>query len=398
MNGNNRKEKIPVGWKWVKLGKICKFVGGTQPPKYTFKTEESPGHIRLIQIQDYRTDKYKIFIREEDSDRRCNVDDIMIARYGGYGDTSSLFRILRGLKGAYNVALIKVVIISTEILDREYLYFALQRGEIRKEIISKSARAIQSGFTKEDLENVEIPLPPLPEQKRIAAILNEQMAAVDRARAAADAQLETAKALPSAYLREIFYGPEAKKWPRKRLKEGSIIIMGQSPPGTSYNLKGIGEPLLNGPTEFGQINPTPTQWTESPTKIAEQGDILLCVRGATTGRKNIADRRYCIGRGLAAIRGKEMQAITEFLWFALDIVTASILEQTSGSTFPNLPGGKLENIEIIFPSVAEQKKIADYLSAQIGKAEVAYKVFGSYLGAINKLPNAFLRKAFSGEI
>jgi len=72
--------------------------------------------------------------------------------------------------------------------------------------------------------------------------------------------------------------------------------MGQSPEGHSYNTSGDGEPLLNGPTEFGTVHPSPVQWTTAPTRFARKGDILICVRGATTGRLNTADRRYCIGR------------------------------------------------------------------------------------------------------
>jgi len=147
-------------------------------------------------------------------------------------------------------------------------------------------------------------------------------------------------------------------WRWVRLGEVCEIIMGQSPAGTSYNPDGIGVPLLNGPTEFGSANPTAVQWTTSPTRFAEPQDILLCVRGATTGRKNIADRRYCIGRGLAAVRVRDQMAVTDFLWFSLESITPSLLMETSGSTFPNLPRRKLECVRIALPPLSEQKRIA----------------------------------------
>ena len=109
-------------------------------------------------------------------------------------------------------------------------------------------------------------------------------------------------------------------WRWVKLSEVCEVVKGQSPEGASYNAEGKGEPLLNGPTEFGEKYPTPVQWTISPTRFCLAGDILLCVRGATTGRKNLADRRYCIGHGLAAIRGKLDQAHTGYLSFALDPV------------------------------------------------------------------------------
>src|SRR3990172_1987035 len=173
--------------------------------------------------------------------------------------------------------------------------------------------------------------------------------------------------------------------------------MGQSPPGASYNSDGLGVPLLNGPTEFGPINPTPVQWTISPTRFAEPGDILLCVRGATTGRKNIADRRYCVGRGLAAIQGRNEQATTSFLWFVLDIFTGSLIGQTSGSTFPNLPGEKLKRVEIPLPPLPEQNRIAAKIQELMQEVERARTACEKQLEAAKSLPAAYLRDLFESE-
>ena len=74
--------------------------------------------------------------------------------------------------------------------------------------------------------------------------------------------------------------------------------MGQSPEGDDCNNEGVGEPLLNGPTEFGFYSPSPIQWTTNGKKHCVEGDLLFCVRGSTTGRMNWANQSYAIGRGL----------------------------------------------------------------------------------------------------
>jgi type I restriction enzyme S subunit len=171
--------------------------------------------------------------------------------------------------------------------------------------------------------------------------------------------------------------------------------MGQSPPGESYNRDGIGDPLLNGPTEFGPLSPTPVQWTTAGVRFANPGDILLCVRGATTGKKNISDRAYCIGRGIAAVRGKSAAATTQFLWFALDYATGALLAETAGSTFPNLPVEKLENFSITLPHFEDQKRIATLLQEQFAAVQRAHAAAEAQLAAAISLPSAYLRSVFN---
>ncbi|MBI2870499.1 MAG: restriction endonuclease subunit S [Candidatus Omnitrophica bacterium] len=187
--------------------------------------------------------------------------------------------------------------------------------------------------------------------------------------------------------------PDGWRW--ARLGDVCEITMGQSPAGESYNTNSTGVPLLNGPTEFGPVHPIPVQWTTAPTRFAEPGDILFCVRGATTGRMSLADRRYCIGRGLAAIRGKDGRVITDFLRFLLTIVTRSLLRETAGSTFPNLPGDKLKRFAVGIPSLEEQQPIAAILNEQMAAVERARAAAESRLEAAKGLPAACLRNLFN---
>jgi len=90
---------------------------------------------------------------------------------------------------------------------------------------------------------------------------------------------------------------------KRRLDSVADIIMGQSPPGSTYNEDGDGLPFFQGVRDFNYRYPSTRVYCSAPTKIAHPGDILLSVR-APIGRVNIADRECCIGRGLSIIRAK----------------------------------------------------------------------------------------------
>ena len=104
---------LPVGWKKTEVGENIKFSGGAQPPRSVFSFEPQEGYIRLIQIRDYKTDKFATYIPKGLAKKLCDEDDIMIGRYG-----PPIFQILRGINGAYNVALIKAI--PQKHLHKEY--------------------------------------------------------------------------------------------------------------------------------------------------------------------------------------------------------------------------------------------------------------------------------------
>lgn len=123
------------------------------------------------------------------------------------------------------------------------------------------------------------------------------------------------------------------------------VVMGQSPAGETCNQEYVGMPLLNGPTEFGVRSPTATQFTTDPRKKCKPGDLLFCVRGSTTGRMNWAQKEYAIGRGLAAIRGKNGYS-NIYVRAAIENSLTSLLAQATGSTFPNVSRDLLTALKI----------------------------------------------------
>src|SRR5437868_2071008 len=111
--------------------------------------------------------------------------------------------------------------------------------------------------------------------------------------------------------------------------------MGQSPSGVTYNSIGKGLPLLNGPTEFGQLHPIANVFTTDSKRQCKKGDLIFCVRGSTTGRMNWADQVYSLGRGVCSIRGQNEKE-TKYIRYCIELLLPSLLNIAGGSTFPNL--------------------------------------------------------------
>lgn len=84
-----RNEK---GFPMMTVDDIVEFIGGAQPDKKYFEYEATEDNIRLIQIRDYKTDNYVTYIPKSMAKRFCDVDDIMIGRYG-----PPIFQILKGI-------------------------------------------------------------------------------------------------------------------------------------------------------------------------------------------------------------------------------------------------------------------------------------------------------------
>lgn len=151
----------------LKIKDVCKFVGGSQPPKEVFIKEEKEGYIRLIQTRDYKTDSFKTYIPKELARRYCSQTDIMIGRYG-----PPIFQICRGLEGAYNVALLKAV--PKKNILNEYLYYFLSQQSIFKYVDSLSKRTGgQTGVDLTSLNEYPIDLPSIHEQSQIAKVLSD---------------------------------------------------------------------------------------------------------------------------------------------------------------------------------------------------------------------------------
>ena len=221
-----------------------------------------------------------------------------------------------------------------------------------------------------DIKNLEISFPDLIKQQSIAAVLS----ALDK-KIALNKQInarleEMAKTLYDYWFVQFDF-PDAngkpykssggemvfdetlkreipKGWEVKSLNQVADIVMGQSPDGASYNLEQEGTIFFQGSTDFDWRFPNVRQYTTSPTRFAQKGDILLSVR-APVGDLNISPFECCIGRGLAALRSKSGN--NSFLFYVMKYFkTVFERRNTEGTTFGSITKDDLHSLKLVVPA------------------------------------------------
>ena len=141
-------------WEWKKLGDVCEFQGGAQPPKEEWIKENRSGYIRMLQIRDFTQSRnFDIeYVKKTSKLRICNENDILLGRYG-----ASVGKVLTGLSGAYNVAIVKTIPNSE--YSKLFIKYYFQSPLFQTRLLNLcNQRTAQAGFNKEDIYDFPIPL------------------------------------------------------------------------------------------------------------------------------------------------------------------------------------------------------------------------------------------------
>jgi len=184
-----------------------------------------------------------------------------------------------------------------------------------------------------------------------------------------------------------------KGWTKSELGDSSIseIIMGQSPPGSTYNKGKNGLPFFQGKKDFGEKFPTPTVWCSIPKRLAEKGDILLSVR-APVGKINWANEKCCIGRGLSAIRPNIESG---FVYYFLKSIEINLSGSGAGSTFNAINKNELYKISISVPPLNEQKRIVSKIEELFSKIDSTKQSLEHGKLQLEQYNNPFLKSVFN---
>ncbi|MEN3113312.1 restriction endonuclease subunit S [Uliginosibacterium paludis] len=409
--------------------------GGTQPPKSEFIYEPREGYVQLLQIRDFGDRAVPTYIPDTNKLKKCSEADVLIARYG-----ASLGRILTGMTGAYNVAMAKVDIPPA--MERRFVYYLL-KSECFQAPLRLVSRSAQNGFNKEDLSGFEIPLAPLPEQKRIADKLDSTLARVEACRDRLDRLPALLKRFRQSILAAATSGRLTEDWRATRSPDEAQRNPGttvpesgaddQRPPkgwnaltvrdlaldlryGTSQkcDYREGGLPVLRIPNigEGGKVDLTDIKRADFASKEAEKlalqaGDLLLI---RSNGSVDLVGK-CCIVEGdavghlfagyLMRLRTDPKKILPWFLYFGFSAPAQRqrvelISKSTSGVN--NINSDEVKSLPLLVPPLEEQHEIVRRVETLFAFADRLEARLTTARKQAEQLTPALLARAFRGEL
>ena len=346
--------------------------------------------MRFLQIRDFKSEKNITYIPESKKNRLCNKSDVLIGRYG-----ASVGQILTNEEGAYNVALMKTIP-DESVLNKDFFYYYLISHEFQSRLAKVSARSAQAGFSKDDIYNFPVVIPPLIEQKRIIKILYEVFEKTAKVKENAEKNLKNSKELYEVYLQNIFAKP-AKDWENKKLGEVCDFYNGKA---HEKAIDANGAYIVVN-SKFISSNGEKYKKTKKALFPLFKDDIVMVMSDVPNGKALakcfIVDKNdtYSLNQRICVLRSKVFQ--TRFLYLQLNR-NKYLLDFNNGENQTNLRKADILNCPLFVPSISTQKSIIsklDALSEQTKKLEGVYK---QKLADLEELKKSVLNKAFTGKL
>jgi type I restriction enzyme S subunit len=289
------------------------------------------------------------------------------------------------------------------VIDPAFLLYWFKGPMFQSALFGIKGGVAQGYVSLEMIRSLPVPLFPLPVQQRIAAILS----AYDELIENSQRRIKILEAMARSLYREWFVhfrfpghenhsrvasalGEIPEGWSIKRLDDVAVVTMGLSPNGDTYNEDGIGTPLVNGPVEFGERFTKAVKWTTAPSKLCNDGDLVVCVRGSTTGKFVKSNGVYCLGRGVCSMSSKYQGFIDMLFEYELP----KLLAQTSGSTFPSWTGPQLKGHLIVCPSSGVLSGFDSFIKPMSDEI----KVLSQKVENLRRTRDLLLPRLLSGQI
>ncbi|NLS09700.1 hypothetical protein HGQ17_06710 [Nesterenkonia sp. MY13] len=265
-------------------------------------------------------------------------------------------------------------------LDQRYLGYIIGSRDFTNYI-----RGTETGSAVPHISGTQImefplpPLPPLEEQRGIAATLGALDDKID----------SNCRAIDSAEdLGEALFRKAADKV--QTLTDIAEVTMGSSPPGDTYNEEGEGVPFYQGVKDFGVRHPSYRVWTTGPVRTAHANATLISVR-APVGRLNRAKEYCCIGRGLAAVTSS-FPSTCYYSLQAADAVWAPFEQE--GTVFGSMNKKSLTSAQVPWPSESGVRE----LEAQLSSLDTRITSLTDENRKLSGLRDALLPELLSGRV
>ena len=377
-------------YKIVKLGEICDFEGGSQPQKSNFIFEPKKGYIRFIQIRDFKSDKNFTYIPIAKKNRICKAEDVLIGRYG-----ASVGKILTGLSGAYNVALMKTKP-NQKNLDKKFLYYYLISNLFQELLKKVSARSAQNGFSKDDIYNFPFTLPLLSEQQRIVAKLDAAFTEIDKTISMVLKSIENVDLLFEKKIKQHFVDNIINA-PFVKLSDISEYFNG-----LTYSPKDVSENgtivLRSGNIQNGKMKYSDIKRVNKKIKdklYVKATDILICSRNGSQkliGKSSLIgeiNEPMTFGTFMMIIRSE----YNEYLqWFVKSKLFKRQIVKGENTMINQITRYMLDDISLPFPDAKSYKKISKELKELDGHRRRLNEIFNTKIENFKKLKSAILKQ------
>jgi type I restriction enzyme S subunit len=291
-------------------------------------------------------------------------------------------------------------------LNKEWLYYFLSCEAFRIEGAQRMAGAVgHKRVTKEFIEGYPIPVPPLPEQKRIVGILDETFDVIATAKANAEKNLQNARALFESHLNSVFThrGPG---WVDRTLDQVCIVERGSSPrPIKNFfttakdgvNWIKIGDTEEGGKYVFSMAQRITPEGAKQ-SRYVKEGDFIL-TNSMSFGRPYIMKTSGYIHDGWFVLRlGSSI--VTDYLYYLLSstFVQAQFARLAAGSVVKNISGDLVKKAVLPIPPLSRQQVLVEHFAAVSEETQRLESIYQQKLAALEELKKSLLHQAFIGAL
>ncbi|MBN1932522.1 MAG: restriction endonuclease subunit S [Desulfobacterales bacterium] len=376
-------------WFEFRFSEIIDLIGGGTPK--TSILEYWNGDIPWLSVVDFNNGRKYVYDTEKkitelglhnSSTKLLEKDDIIISARGTVGAIAMLAREMAFNQSCYGIRA------KQDISTNQFIYYLLK--DTVDNFLQISHGGVFDTITRDTFKEIDVLLPPLPEQKAIAGVLSCLDDKIDLLHR----QNKTLEVLAETLFRQWFLEESDDTWEEGKLPDEFEFVMGASPPGASYNEQGIGIPMYQGNADFEFRFPKRRVFTTDPKKHANKYDTLISVR-APVGEQNMAQEKCCIGRGVAAFRYKKENHYYTYTYFKMKSLMEEIKQfNETGTVFGSISKSDFENIEVTIP----QKKLINKFLSVVKPIDDKIIVNSFQIRSLEKLRDTLLPKLMSGEV